>query len=532
VTTIADSGAGSLRQTVSDCSGHTITFDPSLNGKTITLLSQIAVAANTTIQGPGASLLTISGGDAKQIFSTSGANVTVSGLTFAHGYGPPGSSGGAIYNSGASSTLTVTNCVFVSNWAPMGGAIANNSGVLTIANSTFVSNSANAGGGGVYNVWAGTVTITNSTFVSNSSWDGGAVCNYVNSTMTIANSTFASNDAWQGGAIFSGGTMITIASSTFSGNTKSLRCDSGTCRIGSNIIDTLWVGTFTSLGYNLIGVNNTTFSPTTGDQIGVAPPVGPLGNYGGPTKTMMLTLPLASNPAWAAIPPASCTVTTDQRGEPRPSPLNANGYCDIGAVERGSGDSSIPGAPGMLCIVDDDCNAGVCLEGRCCGVTCDISNPICGATACDVNGECVYPATGTTCGGTAPCNAVCNGSGKCGAYPSGNSCSLGGTSCRDKCNGAGTCVSGGLTCWHCFAVEGLAIDWGWGACCNGHGGCGCFAICDGCPGYGYGGSFAGACGLAMAAADAGCSDPDGTQCGFPDIPCFCWNSCNTSGSCP
>ena len=54
------------------------------------------------------------------------------------------------------------------------------------------------------------------------------------------------------------------------------------------------------------------------------PMLGPLADYGGPTQTHSL---LPGSPAIDAVPPESCTLETDQRGEPR---LAA---CDIGAFE-------------------------------------------------------------------------------------------------------------------------------------------------------------------------------------------------------
>src|SRR4029434_670742 len=73
VTNQNDSGAGSLRQAISDlCVGGTITFSNTTAGgatnffdgspHTITLTSgQLSISHNLTITGPGANLLTISG---------------------------------------------------------------------------------------------------------------------------------------------------------------------------------------------------------------------------------------------------------------------------------------------------------------------------------------------------------------------------------------------------------------------------------------------------------------------------------------
>src|SRR6266496_3534151 len=101
----SDSGAGSLRQAISDSSsGDTINFDSSLNGQTITLTSdELFINKNLTITGPGANLLAINGNTANRVFDIgSGITVTISGLTITNGNA--GYEGGGIYNQG---TLTI-----------------------------------------------------------------------------------------------------------------------------------------------------------------------------------------------------------------------------------------------------------------------------------------------------------------------------------------------------------------------------------------------------------------------------------------
>src|SRR5438552_18305676 len=67
-----DSGAGSLRHAIAHAQdGDTITFDPGLNGQTIALTSgPVAINKNLDIEGPGASLLAVSGNDANRLFKT------------------------------------------------------------------------------------------------------------------------------------------------------------------------------------------------------------------------------------------------------------------------------------------------------------------------------------------------------------------------------------------------------------------------------------------------------------------------------
>ena len=110
-----DSGPGSLRQALVGANdGDTINFDPSLNGKRITLTSgQLVVNRNLKIRGLGANHLAVDGNAQSRVFYVNpGKTVTVSGLTIANGYS---GSGGGIYNYGAA--LTVSNCTLNGNSA-------------------------------------------------------------------------------------------------------------------------------------------------------------------------------------------------------------------------------------------------------------------------------------------------------------------------------------------------------------------------------------------------------------------------------
>jgi hypothetical protein len=83
-----DKGAGSLRNTITGAkNGDTIVFAPSLDGQTITLTSdELAINKSLDIEGPGASLLAISGNDTNRVFDLSGGlTVRIAGLTVTHG---------------------------------------------------------------------------------------------------------------------------------------------------------------------------------------------------------------------------------------------------------------------------------------------------------------------------------------------------------------------------------------------------------------------------------------------------------------
>ncbi len=215
-------GTGSLREAIDQANTmpgpDTIAFAPSVTG-TITLSSALPdLSTNITVEGPGASVLTVArsatpGTPSFRIFTvTAGAEVTISGLTITGGRAV---NGGGIDNSG---TLTLTNSTLSGNSAPgdFGGGI-DNSGTLTLTNSTLSGNSATVGGG-ISN--SGTLTVTHSTLSGNSAFgefggSGGGIGN--SGTLTVTHSTLSGNSATDGGGISNSGTL-TVTHSTLSGN--------------------------------------------------------------------------------------------------------------------------------------------------------------------------------------------------------------------------------------------------------------------------------------------------------------------------
>ena len=109
-----DSGPGSLRAAVlqanTDGGGDTINFSNLFNTpQTITLTSgQLALTgtATTTISGPGASLLTVSGNHAGRVFAVYGGSADLSGVTISGGNTDRG--GGLRNNGGTLSLVLLT----------------------------------------------------------------------------------------------------------------------------------------------------------------------------------------------------------------------------------------------------------------------------------------------------------------------------------------------------------------------------------------------------------------------------------------
>jgi predicted outer membrane repeat protein len=243
---------------------HPDIIDFSVSG-TISLNAALpAVTGNVSIQGPGASSLTIQGdhlGDAILTLGT-GSSAVVSGVTL-DGKGTmlmPGSNsgisvglgatlsvengviedcvangnGGAIDNEAGKGTVSVTDVQFLDNFAGvLGGAIANIGGSLTVTQSTFNGDFANgSGGGGIYasSSSAGApaqLTVLDSTFSNDGGApSGGGIEVSRGVAAVIADCTFTDDSAENGGAIGVARvtnsailpTTLELSGSTISGN--------------------------------------------------------------------------------------------------------------------------------------------------------------------------------------------------------------------------------------------------------------------------------------------------------------------------
>jgi len=133
-----DVGPGSLRQAVLDAPlGGSVVFDPSLNGQTITLASEILLDRSVTLDA-AAQGITVSGNDATRIFRVDGADagVTIDGLTLEAGVGRGGDGGSGLEGGGGGALGA-------------GGAVFAQSGTVTLRDIVFTGNAAVGGDGGV-----------------------------------------------------------------------------------------------------------------------------------------------------------------------------------------------------------------------------------------------------------------------------------------------------------------------------------------------------------------------------------------------
>lgn len=234
VTTSADAGLGSLRQTVATASpGDTVRFFVSLFGNTITLTSgAITIDKNLRIVGLGDDSTFISGNNNSRIFNVNvGVTARFERMTLQQG--ASADSGGAIFNRGA---LTLQYCVLDGNTAKYGGAIYNN-GSLTLADCIFTDNIANAGQGGAVFSFAGGFSAEGTSFSSNNATAGGGAIASIGSCV-LNGVTVSGNSSNKGGGIYAENSLIlnycTIASNNATaghgggihgtGNTRLISC--------------------------------------------------------------------------------------------------------------------------------------------------------------------------------------------------------------------------------------------------------------------------------------------------------------------
>jgi hypothetical protein len=172
VTTLADSGYGSLRQNIEDASpGATITF---FTNGTITLSSgELVIATNLTITGPGPTNLVVSGNNVSRVFHiNSGVTANISGLRIDKGRAPAGADGGGLYNSG---TLTLSNCFITASKAGTGSKGGNGAdgtiGIGNVDGGDGGDGDFGGNGGGIFD--NGTLTLVGCSVTNNTGGTGG-----------------------------------------------------------------------------------------------------------------------------------------------------------------------------------------------------------------------------------------------------------------------------------------------------------------------------------------------------------------------
>lgn len=315
----------SLRDAVNTANAQSgydfITFDPSLDGQSVTLVNgEIVIDSDLDFDQSS-----IPGG-----FSVSGNNAS------------------RVFLVRAGNTVTIPNFTILEGASTVGAGIWNSGGNLTLINSTFSGNFASSVGGALYN--AGTATLINTTLSGNTAGRGGGA--YAgDGLLTLFNSTVVGNFAREGGGLVVRGSSSSISNPS-----------SGTLNIENSIVarniastgspdirkDTatgLYAASIATTGVNLIGINDSveTAFPEDGILVGgtslppVNPGIAPLADNGGPSPTHSL---LPASPAIDAGIATAVSPVADQRGKARPvdGDNDATATLDLGAFEFDPGD--------------------------------------------------------------------------------------------------------------------------------------------------------------------------------------------------
>ena len=360
---VSTTGTDSGNCTASPCATIAYAIGQATAGDTINVAAGtyteagIIVDKNLTISGQNAQTTVVQaavtrGTATDRVFTiNSGVNATIENLTIRYGNV---ASGGGVYAEGpltllnsivtqndtgggiyTTSNLTIRDSTISNNSAGGNAGICSNgtTSVLTIERSTISGNTATGSAGGIFSRYQ--AYIYNTTFSGNSAGDsGGAI--YQRGAATIRNSTFYGNSAATAGGIYGRGTTTSVYDSIITVSTA------GDC--------VLITGSFA-------GSNNLIDDNAAGGCSGISSAAvtnldSTLGDNGGPTETHAL---LAGSPAIDAIPLINCTVTTDQRGVPRPQPTGGN--CDVGAFEL-EVDTDGDGVPDATDNCPNDANPG------------------------------------------------------------------------------------------------------------------------------------------------------------------------------
>jgi hypothetical protein len=325
------------------------------NSGTLTL-TRSTVSGNTAYTGTVGKGDRIGGGGGG-IFNSGQMSIVDSTITnntasdFLGGYQ---SGGGGIYNSGAlsiadtvisgntvggiwnSGSLSVTRSSVSGN---VGGGIIG-SGHLDMTDSDVADNTIGQRNYSYYSaagIIAASATLTNST-ISGNAGGGVSAKNLLATNCTISGNTNSGSQGFGGGISSSHATLFDCTITDNGGGVSSR----GSITVANTIIAANQMtggggpdvfGKFLSLGHNLIGQTDGSSGWIGSDLSGTSaspldPLLSPLGNFGGPTPTIV---PMGNSPALGAgsvaLLPAG--TTSDQRGFPR----IVGGKVDIGAVQ-------------------------------------------------------------------------------------------------------------------------------------------------------------------------------------------------------
>ncbi len=286
----------------------------------------------TTITGPGADLLTISGNEASRVFEIRRGSAELSGLTITGG---SAESGAGLYNNNG--MLTLANCTISGNTIPStsdsrgGGGLYNYGGTSTLTDCTISENMSYGRGGGLLQ-GEGWLILRPPREGNRASMDGGGLGGSVNGGgMSLTNCTITGNTAGTyGGARAS--TSPDLDSSLVLDNQRIGR---NQCGISGGGIFSIGIRNVTWLTNTIVAgnaaagdANDAQFSygySGSNNLVGGGDPLLALGDYGGSTLTMAL---LPGSPAISTREGATTGApTTDQpRAGPGPATSTSKAF--------------------------------------------------------------------------------------------------------------------------------------------------------------------------------------------------------------
>lgn len=348
VSSLADSGAGSLRQALMDANAlaGADSIDIVATGEILLTSGPLVVTDDVAVNGPGADRLTLDAQGLSRVLNVAAGHAMLTGLTLRHGTAAPLQPGGGILAMG---DLTLRRCVLRDNQTQLvagvnadGGGVFVNTGRRFIAEAClFLDNRVPLGTGGAVRGGPGsTVEVYNSTFSGNSASQGGAL-SLANGGLlnhcTIVDNLAAS----AGGGVWTPVASVRVANSIVSRNGAPNGPD--------------WLGGAQSGGFNLLGATFGSSGWSVTDLAGLDPQLGPLADNGGGSMTLAL---LPGSPALNSAGP-NVSLGEDQRGVARPQgPAPDIGAFELEVVNRpptaNAGEDIVASSEGSLTYVQLD----------------------------------------------------------------------------------------------------------------------------------------------------------------------------------
>ena len=309
--------------------GGTITLAiAGANNENANANGDLDLTQDLTINGNGT---TINAGAIARVFHIVGGTSTMTDLIITNGNSPgdiniANGQGGGVRVDGPA-TLNLTDVRVTANSAGAGAGLyvegTVNLNRVTIDNN----NSIGGSGGGIRAGVNGTVTGTNVTISNNQATGGGtptggAIRLFNDAAVNLAHATIASNQQAGGGAQIrtTQNSNLTLVNSIVAEPNGGSNCSLTNVVVGNNNLD-----------------DGTTCGFPAGES-NLNPQLVALADNGGSTPTRALSLNPSISQAIDRIPPAFCSLTEDQRAEPRPFDIPGftnGGTCDVGAFEFG-----------------------------------------------------------------------------------------------------------------------------------------------------------------------------------------------------